>query len=178
MRGPFWQGFSILRIHEAAAAATCRQIGVAYWWTIGFDAESMHQAWVRPEFFRASAELAHLTDDDAHTAVGCANDATDVYVLIAVAGEISNRFVIRSQADEGELAAIVGKVGRADVEESGSVGEFYDIENMRRDANVFVGVLDRVFDRQAGPSMVLSGGRSCFRMSWCSLGLGGGDACH
>lgn len=82
-----------------------------------------------------------MAENDAHPAVGGANDTAYVYILIAVVGKVADFSAVRRQAEDSEAALGIGEIGRAGVEKAGTVGEFDDVKDVGADANVFVGLL-------------------------------------
>lgn len=102
-------------IHEAAVMAGGGEVWVADRHPVGLAIEIPEQPWVGPELFRTSAELAHMTDHDAHAAMHGADCAAHFDVLVAIAAQIAYGVAICAEAEQGEAALFVGQVGGADV---------------------------------------------------------------
>ena len=135
------QRLLITGIHEAAVMAGGGEIWVADRHSVGLAIEVSEQTRVGPELFRASAELAHMTDYDAHAAVHGADCAAHFDVLVAIAAEVAYVIAVCAGADQGETALLVWQVGGADIEEAGAVGQFYDVVDVGAYADVLVDAL-------------------------------------
>src|ERR1700761_5558966 len=81
-----------------------------------------------------------MAKHDRGAAMDRLNEATDVHIRIAVAGQFTDRFSIGLQTDNREPALRVWHLRRTDIQKARPVGKFYYIINMSRNADVFVEV--------------------------------------
>jgi hypothetical protein len=138
------QRLLVAGIHETAVMAGRREIWVVDRHPVGLAIEVSEQARVRPELFRTSAELSHVTDHDAYAAVHGADCAAHFDVLVAIAAQVANIVAVCAEAEQGEAALLIGQVGGADIQEAGSIGQFYDVVDVSAYAHVLVDILARL----------------------------------
>ncbi len=115
------QRLLIAGIHEGAVAALRAKIGVADRWAALLGVEAVGEQGVGAELGRAAMELPLVAEHHAGAAPHRRHNPANLHVRAAELPEIANGFPILRQADHREQALLVGRLGRADVEESGAV---------------------------------------------------------
>ncbi len=114
------------------------QAGVVDGWARFVTRESVEEQGVGPKCGWAPIKLAQSVEQDTGAAVHRLDDAADVDVKIAVLTELTDLFAILPGIDDGENALFVGRIGRADIEVTGAVGQFDDVVDVRGDTDIFV----------------------------------------
>jgi len=130
--------FLVAGVHEGAASALVPEVGVVDGWAGLVCREAAGKLGVRPEFWGTAIELAGVAEDHADAAVHGLNDAANVDVGVAVFAELADIIAVFPGAEDGEVAGVVGSLGRADVQEAGAIRKLDDLIDMRVDADVLV----------------------------------------
>lgn len=127
------------------------QIGIADRGALLVAGEAVREPRIGLEFGRAAIELSGMTEHHSGTAVHGSDHPADMYVQVAVLAQFANLVPVFPEADNGEPAALVGGIGRTNIQEAGSIGKFHHFIYMRRNANVFVEQAGGFVGGQAGP---------------------------
>ncbi len=98
----------------------------------------MGQQGIWPKFFGAAAELPGVTQREAHTAACDPNHAADSYVLVAILAQVTNLGPIRPGAYDSKTAFTIGQLRRAYIQEACPIGQFHDVVNVSRNADIQV----------------------------------------
>src|ERR1035437_2951465 len=134
------------------------QVGIADGRPVLFARESVGEPRIGLESRWTAVKLPLVAQEDSGASVHGPHQAADAHIPIPVFAQFANLVVILPQAHNGEPAALVRRVGHADVQKARAVGKLNYIIDMRRNTNVFVEHFSGLF---GGEARLLAGGKGC-----------------
>ena len=116
-----WAYLGFARVHKAAMVARGSEVGILDRGTRRFAVKVVEKARVGAEFRRSTIELANVAQNDTHASMGGEDHSAKVNLLISEAVQVAYRFAVGGGTKDGKAALLVGRTGRANVQEACAV---------------------------------------------------------